>query len=413
VSDLSRLSGRRILLVIAGGIAAYKCLDLIRRGRERGLSFEVILTEGGAQFVTPLSVSALTEKPVHTGLWSLTDEAEMRHIRLSREADAIVVAPASADLLAKMANGHADDLASTALLAGDKPVLVAPAMNHRMWHHPATRRNLAFLEGAGVRRVGPGEGAMACGEFGPGRMAEPMEILAALAEMLADAAGPRPLAGLRALVTSGPTHEPIDPVRYIANRSSGKQGHAVADALARAGADVTLVSGPVTIPDPPGVRVVRVETAAQMLDVCRAALPVDMAVMAAAVADWRVADAGQAKLKKGDGGPPALRLTENPDILATIARAGPDRPRLVVGFAAETGDVVAYARAKIGRKGCDWLVANDVSPGSGTFGGDENTVHLIRADGTVEDWPRASKTAVAQRLVAAIADRLAGAEGVR
>jgi phosphopantothenoylcysteine decarboxylase/phosphopantothenate--cysteine ligase len=413
VSDLSRLSGRRILLVIAGGIAAYKCLDLIRRGRERGLSFQVILTDGGAQFVTPLSVSALTEKPVHTGLWSLTDEAEMRHIRLSREADAIVVAPASADLLAKMANGHADDLASTALLAADKPILVAPAMNHRMWHHPATRRNLAVLEGAGVRRVGPGEGAMACGEFGPGRMAEPMEILAALADMLADAAGPRPLAGLRALVTSGPTHEPIDPVRFIANRSSGKQGHAVAAALARAGADVTLVSGPVTIPDPPGVRVVRVETAAGMLDACRAALPVDLAVMAAAVADWRVEGAGTAKLKKGDGGPPALRLVENPDILATLARPGPDRPRLVVGFAAETGDVVAYAKAKVARKGCDWIVANDVSPGTGTFGGDENRVHLIRADGTVEDWPRASKAAIAGRLVAAIVDRLASAEGTR
>lgn len=413
MSDLSRLSGRRILLVIAGGIAAYKCLDLIRRGRERGLSFQVILTEGGAQFVTPLSVSALTERPVHTGLWSLTDEAEMRHIRLSREADAIVVAPASADLLAKMANGHADDLASTALLAADKPILVAPAMNHRMWHHPATRRNLAFLEATGVRRVGPGDGAMACGEFGPGRMAEPMEILAALADMLAEADAPRPLAGLRALVTSGPTHEPIDPVRFIANRSSGKQGHAVAAALARAGADVTLVAGPVSIPDPPAVRTVRVVTATEMLEACRAALPADVAVMAAAVADWRVEGAGRTKLKKGDGGPPALRLVENPDILATVARAGPDRPRLVVGFAAETGDVVAYAKAKVARKGCDWIVANDVSPGTGTFGGDENRVHLIRADGTVEDWPRASKAAVAERLVAAIVDVLAPAEGPR
>jgi phosphopantothenoylcysteine decarboxylase / phosphopantothenate---cysteine ligase len=407
VSDLSLLAGRRVLLVIAGGIAAYKCLDLIRRGRERGLSFEVILTEGGAQFVTPLSVSALTERPAHTGLWSLSDEAEMRHIRLSREADAIVVAPATADLLGKMANGLADDLASTALLAGDKPVLIAPAMNHRMWHHPATQRNLGFLEGMGVRRVGPGDGAMACGEFGPGRMAEPMEILEALAAMLGEATGPKPLAGLRALVTAGPTHEAIDPVRFIANRSSGKQGHAIAAALARLGAATTLVTGPVRLPDPAGVRTVRVETAAEMLEACLSALPVAVAVMTAAVADWRVDTVGAKKLKKDGGKPPVLRLVENPDILATIASTGPDRPRLVVGFAAETGDVVALARAKIARKGCDWIVANDVSPGTGTFGGDDNEVHLLRADGTVEDWPRASKAAVADRLATAIARHLA------
>ena len=409
MTDYSVLRGKRALLIISGGIAAYKSLELIRRGREQGLSFSCILTEGGAQFVTPLSVAALAEEPVHTALWSLNDEAEMRHIRLTREADLVVVAPASADIIAKMANGFADDLASTALLAGDKPVLVAPAMNHRMWAHPATRRNMRALLDAGVRQVGPGEGAMACGEFGPGRMAEPMEILAAMAGMLAPAA--TPLAGLRALVTSGPTHEPIDPVRYIANRSSGKQGHAIAAALARLGADVTLVSGPTSEPDPGGVSVVRVETACQMLDACLSALPVDMAVCAAAVADWRVKTPAERKVKKdagkGGGAPPSIELVENPDILATLSRPGPARPALVVGFAAETGNVTAYAEAKLARKGCDWIVANDVSPGTGTFGGDTNTVHLIRAGAAAEAWPAMPKSAVGDRLADAIAAHFA------
>jgi phosphopantothenoylcysteine decarboxylase/phosphopantothenate--cysteine ligase len=402
--DLRPLAGRRVLLVVSGGIAAYKALELVRRGRERGLSFECVLTEGGARFVTPLSLSALIERPVHTELWSLDDEAEMRHIRLTRGADAVVVAPASANLLAKMANGIADDLASTALLAGNRPVLVAPAMNHVMWSNPATRRNMARLAADGVRTVGPGVGDMACGEHGPGRMAEPMEILAALAAMLAKEAGPRPLAGLHALVTSGPTHEPIDPVRYIANRSSGKQGHAVAGALAALGARVTLVTGPVGIPDPPGVAAVRVETAREMLDACLAALPADVAVCAAAVADWRVEGAAGRKLKKDGSGPPVLRMAENPDILATLSAPGPRRPRLVVGFAAETGDVVAYAEAKLARKGCDWIVANDVSPGTGTFGGDTNAVHLIRAGAPPEAWPAMPKAEVARRLAAAVAE---------
>jgi phosphopantothenoylcysteine decarboxylase/phosphopantothenate--cysteine ligase len=407
--DLRPLAGRRVLLVVSGGIAAYKALELVRRGRERGLSFECVLTEGGSRFVTPLSLSALIERPVYAELWSLDDEAEMRHIRMTRDADAVVVAPASANLLAKMANGIADDLASTALLAGNRPVLVAPAMNHVMWSSPATRRNMARLAADGVRTVGPGVGDMACGEHGPGRMAEPMEILAALAAMLAEGTGPRPLAGLHALVTSGPTHEPIDPVRYVANRSSGKQGHAVAGALAALGARVTLVTGPVGIPDPPGVAAVRVETAREMLDACLAALPADVAVCAAAVADWRVEGAADRKLKKDGSGPPVLRLAENPDILATLAAPGPRRPRLVVGFAAETGDVVAYAEAKLARKGCDWIVANDVSPGTGTFGGDANTVHLIRAGAPPEAWPPMAKTEVARRLAAAVAEAVAGA----
>jgi len=402
--DLRPLAGRRVLLVVSGGIAAYKALELVRRGRERGLSFECVLTGGGSRFVTPLSLSALIERPVHAELWSLDDEAEMRHIRLTREADAVVVAPASADLIAKMANGIADDLATTTLLAGNRPVLIAPAMNHVMWANPATRRNVARLVADGVRTVGPGVGDMACGEHGPGRMAEPMEILAALAAMLAEGAGHRPLAGLHALVTSGPTHEPIDPVRYIANRSSGKQGHAVAAALASLGARVTLVTGPVGIPDPPGLAaVVRVETAREMLEACLAALPADVAVCAAAVADWRVEGAADRKMKKDGSGPPVLRMAENPDILATLAAPGPRRPRLVVGFAAETGDVAAYAEAKLARKGCDWIVANDVSPGSGTFGGDTNAVHLIRRGSAAEAWPAMAKTEVARRLAAAVA----------
>ncbi|WP_298378029.1 bifunctional phosphopantothenoylcysteine decarboxylase/phosphopantothenate--cysteine ligase CoaBC [Azospirillum sp.] len=399
--DHASLSGKRVLLVIAGGIAAYKSLDLIRRLRERGVRVRAVLTEAGARFVTPLSVQALTEDTVYRDLWSLTDESEMGHIRLSREADLIVVAPATANLLARMAAGMADDLAATILLATDKPVLVAPAMNVRMWEHPATQDNMARLEQRGVRRVGPNDGVMACNEFGPGRMAEPMEIIDAIAAHFADLAH-RPLAGKRALVTSGPTHEPIDPVRYIANRSSGKQGHAIAEALARLGAAVTLVSGPTRLPDPPGCAVVAIETAREMLTACEAALPVDIAVCAAAVADWRVAGTSERKLKKDGGGPPSLSLTENPDILATLSQAGPRRPALVVGFAAETGDVVATATAKRARKGCDWIVANDVSLGTTTFGGADNTVHIIRADGA-EAWPTMGKDAVGARLAEAIA----------
>ncbi len=399
------LDGKRILLIISGGIAAYKSLDLIRRLRERGAAVRCILTRGGAQFVTPLAVAALSEEKVYTDLFSLTDESEMGHIRLSREADLVVVAPASADLLAKMAAGIADDLATTALLATDKPVLIAPTMNVMMWSHPATQANIRTLESRGVRRVGPGAGDLACGEVGSGRLAEVPEILAAIEAALAEAAGPRPLAGRKAIVTSGPTWEAIDPVRYIANRSSGKQGHAIAAALARLGAETVLVSGPTHEPDPCGVTIVRVESAREMHAACFAALPADVAVCAAAVADWRVAaEAGQ-KLKKDAGGPPTLTLTENPDILASLAGAGNRRPRLVIGFAAETEDVVAHAVAKRARKGCDWILANDVSPGTGTFGGDENRIHLVTAEG-VEDWPTLSKQAVAERLAQRIADTL-------
>ncbi|HYH36619.1 MAG TPA: bifunctional phosphopantothenoylcysteine decarboxylase/phosphopantothenate--cysteine ligase CoaBC [Azospirillum sp.] len=407
MSDHSILAGKRVLLIIAGGIAAYKCLDLIRRLRERGCAVRAILTRAGAQFVTPLSVQALTGDTVYQDLWSLTDESEMGHIQLSRSADLLVVAPATANILARMAAGMADDLATTALLATDKPILVAPAMNVRMWLNPATQANMALLTSRGVSSVGPNDGEMACNEYGPGRMAEPMEIIDAIAAHFAAREAPKPLAGKRALVTSGPTHEPIDPVRYIANRSSGKQGHAIAAALARLGADVTLVSGPTRLPDPPGCTVRHIESARDMLAACEAALPVDVAVFAAAVADWRVKDAAERKLKKDGGGPPALELCENPDILATVSKS-PQRPALVVGFAAETGDVVAYAQAKRARKGCDWIVANDVSLGTQTFGGDANTVHLIRADGTVEDWPTMDKDAVADRLARTIADHLKG-----
>jgi phosphopantothenoylcysteine decarboxylase / phosphopantothenate---cysteine ligase len=397
------LEGRRILLIIAGGIAAYKSLDLIRRLRERGAAVRCIMTAAAKHFVTPLSVASLSEDKVYDDLWSLTDESEMGHIRLSREADLVIVAPASADLIARMAAGLADDLATTALLASDKPILLAPTMNLMMWSHPATQANLAILAARGVLRVGPGSGELACGEVGSGRMAEPLEIVAAIERLLA---GDRRLAGKRALVTSGPTREPIDPVRYISNHSSGKQGHAIAAALVALGADAVLVSGPTQESVPAGVKLVAVETAAEMLAACETALPVDVAVMAAAVADWRVEAVARHKLKKDGSGPPVLRLTENPDILATIAGRGNDRPALVVGFAAETDDIVANARAKRARKGCDWILANDVSPGTGTFGGDSNKIHLVDADG-IEDWPVMTKREVAVRLAGRIADRLA------
>jgi len=396
------LTGKRILLIIAGGIAAYKSLELVRRLRERGAAVRAILTKGGAQFVTPLSLAALTEDKVYQDLFSLTDESEMGHIELSRSADLLVVAPASADLMAKMAAGLADDLASTALLATDNPVLLAPAMNVRIWRHPATEANLRTLRARGVASVGPNEGDMACGEFGPGRLAEPLEIVAAIEAHFKAAA---PLRGRRALVTSGPTHEAIDPVRYIANRSSGKQGHAIAAALARLGAATTLVTGPSHEPEPPGVAVVHIESAREMLAAALAALPADVAVCAAAVSDWRPADAAEQKLKK-NGETPHLALVENPDILATLGHGGNRRPRLVVGFAAETENVVAYATAKRLKKGCDWILANDVSPARGTFGGDANTIHLVSAEG-VEDWPTMSKVEVAERLAARIAASLA------
>jgi phosphopantothenoylcysteine decarboxylase/phosphopantothenate--cysteine ligase len=396
------LHGKRVLLIISGGIAAYKSLDLIRRLRAQGAAVRCILTDGGAQFVTPLSVAALSEDTVHRDLFSLTTEAEMGHIRLSRDADLVVVAPASADLMAKMAHGQADDLASTTLLATDKHVMIAPAMNVRMWLHAATQANLATLRGRGVSVVGPNDGDMACGEYGPGRMAEPDEIVAAVVGWFGDSS---PLAGRRALVTSGPTHEPIDPVRYIANRSSGRQGHAIAAALARRGAATTLVTGPTRLDDPAGVTVVHIATAREMLAACEAALPADVAVCAAAVADWRVDRAADQKLKKRAGRLPTLALAENPDILATLSSTGSARPGLVIGFAAETENIVDHARAKLARKGCDWILANDVSPASGTFGGDDNTIHLVTAN-TVEDWPRMSKADVADRLAERIAAHL-------
>ncbi len=404
------LRDRRVLLVVGGGIAAYKSLELVRLLARRGAAVRAVLTAAGARFVAPLSLQALTGDKVYGELFSLTDESEMGHIRLSREADLLVVAPATADLLAKMRAGLADDLASTVLLATDKPVLAAPAMNVRMWRHPATVENLAVLRARGLLTVGPGEGDMACGEYGPGRMAEPEEIAAAIEAALGAgpaAAGGGPLSGRRALVTSGPTWEPIDPVRYIANRSSGKQGHAIAAALAGLGAETVLVTGPTALADPPGVRVSRIESAREMLAACEAALPADVAVCAAAVADWRVAEAAPGKLKKDGSGPPALALAENPDILAALSRAGPGRPELVVGFAAETEAVVGNAAAKRLRKGCDWIVANDVGPGAGVFGGDSNTVHLVTADGA-EDWPRMGKDEVAARLARRVAGRLAG-----
>ncbi|MDE2487995.1 MAG: bifunctional phosphopantothenoylcysteine decarboxylase/phosphopantothenate--cysteine ligase CoaBC [Alphaproteobacteria bacterium] len=395
------MSEKRILLIVGGGIAAYKALELVRLLRKAGIAVRPILTAAGAQFVTPLSLSALCEDKVYSELFSLTDEAEMGHIELSRSADLVVVAPATADLMAKAANGLASDLASTTLLATDKPVLMAPAMNVRMWRHTATARNVERLKADGVAFVGPDEGAMACGEFGPGRMAEPEAIFQAIQRTLG---GARPLAGRRAIVTAGPTAEPIDPVRVITNRSSGKQGYAIAAALAELGAEVTLVSGPVALPAPAGVRRVDVETAREMLAACEAALPADIAVCVAAVADWRPETVGASKIKKQAGGEPKpIALVENPDILAALSKAG-RRPRLVVGFAAETDDVEANAKAKLAKKGCDWIVANDVSV-EGTMGGDANAVAIVTAKG-VERWERAPKADVARRLARKIAESL-------
>ena len=392
-----------VLLIVTGGIAAYKSLELIRLLRKQGTRVTTVLTRAGAEFVTALSLQALSEQKVYTDLWSLTDESEMGHIQLSRAADLLVVAPASANTVAKMAAGLSDDLATTVLLATDKPVLVAPAMNVRMWTHPATAAAMATLRARGVHVVGPAEGVMACNEYGYGRLAEPPEIVAAINALLSPA--PKPLAGKHVLVTSGPTHEPIDPVRYIANRSSGQQGHAIAAALLARGARVTLVRGPVGLPDPPGATAIAVETAADMLAACQAALPADAAICAAAVADWRVDTAATHKLKKRpDGPPPTLALVQNPDILATISAAGPNRPRLVVGFAAETDDVVVQAAAKRARKGCDWIVANDVRPETGIMGGHSNQVTLVTAT-AIEPWPSMPKPEVAARL----ADRVAAA----
>ena len=397
----SRLA-KRILLIIAGGIAAYKTLEVIRRLRDREIDVRCILTKAGSEFVTPLSIASLSGNKVFTDLFSLTDEAEMGHIRLSREADLVVVAPATADLMAKMAGGLADDLATTALLATDKPVLIAPAMNPEMWAHAATRRNVGQLQRDGIQFVGPNAGDMACGETGLGRMAEPDEIIQAITDALDRRK--KTLVGVKALVTSGPTFEAIDPVRFIGNRSSGKQGHAIADILRQAGAEVTLVSGPVSEPSPPNVEVVPVESARDMLQACETALPVDVAVCVAAVADWRPADQRAQKMKKQAGeGPPALTLVENPDILKTLSKPGPKRPRLVIGFAAETEHVSDNARKKRVAKGCDWIVANDVGPEQGTFGGVHNTVLLFDGEDEPKPWPCMTKRAVAERLVDRIA----------
>lgn len=396
------LDGRRILLVLSGGIAAYKSLELIRRLKDRGADVRCILTRNAQQFVTPLAVQTLSGNPVFSDTFSLTDEHEIGHITLARDCDLVVVAPATANLIAKMATGLADDLASTALLVTDKPILVAPAMNFRMWEHPATQGNLAILKQRGARTIGPNAGMLAEGESGMGRMAEPAEILAAIEGLLAGG----PLKGIKALVTSGPTYEPIDPVRFIGNRSSGKQGHAIAAALARLGADVTLVTGPVALPDPAGLTVVHVETAREMLGACLGRLPVDVAVCAAAVADWTVSNAAKEKRKKEAGAPPpAIELAPNPDILATLSEQGGARPRLVVGFAAETEKVVEHASAKLARKGCDWIIANDVTE-PGVMGGGENAVLLVTKD-SVERWDRAAKDQVAARIAQRIAAALA------
>jgi phosphopantothenoylcysteine decarboxylase/phosphopantothenate--cysteine ligase len=413
---MTSLSNKRILLIVSGGIAAYKALDLVRRLRERGASVVPVMTAGAKAFITPLALASVAGAKVHDELFSLTDEAEMGHIELSRAADLVAVIPATANILAKMANGIADDLASTLLLATDKRTLVAPAMNLRMWLHPATQRNVTRLRADGVLFCGPEDGAMACGEFGPGRMSEPLAIVAEIEAALAGetilplpvsatAAKVPPLAGRRVIVTSGPTHEPIDPVRFIANRSSGKQGHAIAAAAARAGAEVILVSGPVNLPDPPGVTVRAVQTAREMLAAVETALPADIFIGAAAVADWRVSEEAAEKLKKTGGGAPALVLSENPDILAMVSRPGANRPALVAGFAAETENLLDHARAKLARKGCDMIVLNDVGTGTGTFGGDMNEVTLVTAAETFT-WPRLSKVEIAERLIESVILRL-------
>jgi phosphopantothenoylcysteine decarboxylase/phosphopantothenate--cysteine ligase len=400
----------RVLLIIGGGIAAYKSLDLIRRLRERGVAVRCILTAAALEFITPLSAAALSGERAFLDLFDPATEHDVGHIRLARETELIIVAPATADLMAKMATGAADDLASAVLLATATKVLVAPAMNPRMWAHPATRRNLATLEADGIVAIGPRAGEMAeAGEAGLGRMAEPLEIVSAALPFLSSARSGKTLKGRRVIVTSGPTHEPIDPVRYIANRSSGKQGHAIAAAAAALGADVLLVSGPVNLPDPPGVKTVKVESAQEMLAEVSKGLPADVAIFAAAVADWRVKEPNASKIKKQPGGSPTLGLVENPDILATIGHRGEGRPRLVIGFAAETEQLIEHAKAKLARKGCDWMVANDVSAGSGVMGGDRNTVHLVTKDG-VESWPPQSKEAVARALIARVAAVLAGAQ---
>lgn len=394
---------KKILLIITGGIAAYKTPELVRRLRDASIDVQCILTKAASEFVTPLALSAVSGHPVYQDLFELDESSDMGHIQLSRSADLVVVAPATADIMAKAACGLANDLASTTLLATDKPVMMAPAMNVRMWDHPATQNNLQTLKDRGVTMIGPDAGDMACGEYGMGRMVDPMDIVAAVTDYF-DQDGP--LKGKKALVTSGPTHEPIDPVRYIANRSSGKQGHAIAAELAKLGADVTLVSGPTRQADPAGVTVVKIESARDMLAACENALPCDIAVFAAAVADWRVDLEAEQKLKKdGTGQIPDLKLTENPDILATISQHTDMRPTLVVGFAAETEHVIDHAKAKRKRKQCDWIIANDVSPATGTFGGDENTVHLI-AKNQCEDWPKLTKSDVAKRLAERIADQM-------
>ena len=398
---MTSLSGKTVLLIIGGGIAAYKTLELIRQLKTRGYRVRVIMTRAAEEFVTPLSVASLTGEKVHTALFNLTDEVEMGHIELSRAADLLVVAPATADLMAKMANGLADDLASTALLATDKPVLIAPARNVRMWTHAATQRNLARLKADGIGVIGPNDGEMACGEYGPGRMAEPLEIAAAIERHLAPQA--RPLAGKKVLITAGPTREAIDPVRYISNHSSGKQGYALAEAAVTLGAETVLVSGPVNLPVPPGVQMMPAESAEQMLKICESELPCDIAIFAAAVADWRVAHVAGEKIKKAEGRAPALAMVENPDILQTIAKRKSKRPIIVVGFAAETEKVVDHAREKLSRKGCDLIVANDVSATSGVFGSDNNKVHIVSNLG-VEIWPAMSKRDVARKLM----ERLAG-----
>jgi len=397
------LSGKSILLIISGGIAAYKSLELIRRLRDRGAVVVPVMTPSASEFVTPMSVSALSGNKVHTDLFDLGTEAEMGHIQLSRSADLVVVAPATADLIGKVAGGLANDLASTLLMATDTDVLMAPAMNVRMWEHPSVQRNVTALKGDGIGFVGPNDGDMACGEFGPGRMAEPVEILAAIEAKLTDG----PLTGKRVIVTSGPTHEPIDPVRYIANRSSGAQGTAIARALTALGAEVVFVTGPADVTPPEGVEVVAVQSAREMLEAVEGALPADAAVMAAAVADWRVKSESASKIKKDKGKLPVLAFEENPDILAQVSQMAKGRPGLVVGFAAETDDVVGNATAKRARKGCDWIVANDVSPATGIMGGTENAVVVISEDGA-DVWPRMGKQAVADRLAEQIAAALTG-----